>query len=133
VEFKLLNFIEDAGLAIDKATWFTLDRTYFESGSSTLKAESKDQPDRLAAILKAYPAVSLKIGGYTDNTGSDAYNMVLSSERAEAAKEELVNRGIAENRLTTEGYGSQHPVFHANETPECKAQNRRIDVWVNSK
>lgn len=133
VEFKLLNFIEDSGLAIDKATWFTLDRTYFESGSSTLKAESKDQLDRLAAILKAYPSVNLKIGGYTDNTGSDALNMALSSERALAAKAELVRRGIDENRLAAEGYGSQHPVCPANDTPECKAKNRRIDVRVTAK
>jgi K(+)-stimulated pyrophosphate-energized sodium pump len=41
------------------------------------KPESKDQLDRIAAILKAYPAVNLKIGGYTDNTGSDAVNMAL--------------------------------------------------------
>ena len=105
VEFKLLNFIEDASLAVDNTTWFTLDRFYFETGSSTLKAESKEQLDRVAAILKAYPAVNLKIGGYTDNTGSDAVNMALSSERANAAMAELVNRGIEASRLEAEGYG----------------------------
>jgi outer membrane protein OmpA-like peptidoglycan-associated protein len=133
VEFKLLNFIEDTSLPIDKATWFSLDRLYFESGSSTLKAESKDQLDRIAAIMKAYPAVNLKIGGYTDNTGSDVVNMALSSERAEAAKAELITRGVAANRLEAEGYGSQHPVCPANDTPACKAMNRRIDVRVTAK
>lgn len=133
VEFKLLNFIEDASLPIDKTTWFTLDRLYFETGSATLKAESKDQLDRLAAILIAYPAVTLKVGGYTDNTGSDVVNMALSSERAEAAKAELVRRGVAAERLEAEGYGSQHPVCPANDTPECRAQNRRIDVRVTAR
>jgi len=133
VEFKLLNFIEDAGLPIDKATWFSLDRLYFESGSSTLKSASKDQLDRIDAIMKAYPAVKLKIGGYTDNTGSDVVNMALSSERAEAAKIELIKRGVAADRLESEGYGSQYPVCPANDTPACKAMNRRIDVRVTAK
>ena len=133
VENKLLNFIEDTALPVDKATWFSLDRVYFESGSAVLKAGSKDQLDRIAAILKAYPAVNLKIGGYTDNTGSDVVNNALSSERAEAAKAELISRGIDASRLEAEGYGSQHPMCPANDTPKCKAMNRRIDVRVTAK
>lgn len=132
-EYKLVNFIEDANLPVDNTTWFTLDRLFFESGSSTLKTVSNDQLDRITAIMKAYPAVSLKIGGYTDNTGSDEGNMALSAERAEAAKAELIKRGVQANRLEAEGYGSQHPVCPANDTPECKAMNRRIDVRVTSK
>ena len=132
-EFKLLNFVEDASLPIDKTTWFTLDRLYFETGSNTFKAESKDQLDRVAAIMKAYPALTLKVGGYTDNTGSDDVNMALSQKRAEAAKAGLVSRGVAANRLEAEGYGPQHPVCPANDTPECKAMNRRIDVRVTAK
>lgn len=133
VESRLLNFIEDANLPVDKTTWFTLDRLYFESGSNNLKAESKNQLDRIADIMKAYPAVNLKIGGYTDNTGSDDVNIPLSLKRAEMARAELIKRGIAGNRLEAEGYGSQHPVCAANDTPECRAMNRRIDVRVTSK
>lgn len=120
-------------MPVDKTTWFTLDRLYFEPGSNTFKAESKDQLDRVAAIMKAYPALTLKVGGYTDNTGSDDVNMALSQKRAEAAKAELVSRGVAANRLEAEGYGPQHPVCPANDTPECKAMNRRIDVRVTAK
>jgi outer membrane protein OmpA-like peptidoglycan-associated protein len=133
VEYKLLEFIEDPSLPIDKTTWFTLDRLYFETGSSNLKAESNDQLDRIASIMKAYPAVNLKIGGYTDSTGDDVINMALSSERAETARAELIKRGVAENRLEAEGYGSQHPVCPANDTPECRAKNRRIDVRITAK
>ena len=120
-------------MPIDKTTWFTLDRLFFETGSSTFKPESQDQLDRIAAIMKAYPSVTLKLGGYTDNTGSYDLNMALSSERAEAAKAQLINRGIAANRLEAEGYGPEHPVCPANDTPECRARNRRIDVRVTAK
>lgn len=132
-ESKLLNFIEDPDLPIDKTTWFTLDRLYFETGGSNLKAESYDQLDRIAAIMKAYPAVNLKIGGYTDNTGSEDVNMALSQLRAETAMAELVSRGVAANRMEAEGYGPQHPVCAANDTPECRAKNRRIDIRVTAK
>lgn len=132
-EFKLLSFIEDTALPVDKTTWFTLDRLYFETGSNQLKAVSNDQLDRIAAIMKVYPAVKLKIGGYTDNTGSEEVNMTLSKQRAETAMAELVKRGVAAERMEAEGYGPQHPVCPANDTPECRARNRRIDVRVTAK
>jgi outer membrane protein OmpA-like peptidoglycan-associated protein len=133
VENRLLNFIEDPALAVDKETWFSFDRLYFETGKSTLKPESQVQLGRIAAIMKAYPKVSLKIGGYTDNTGTNEINMKLSTERAQAAMNELIKLGVAESRLAAEGYGSQYPVCPANDTPECRAQNRRIDVRVTAK
>ena len=132
-ETKLVDFINDKNKAADKTTWFTLDRLYFETGKTTLKAASQDQLKNLAAILKANPSVELKLGGYTDNTGDAAKNLALSQERANVAKAELVKLGVAESRISAEGYGQDHPVCEANDTPECKAQNRRIDVRVSKK
>ena len=97
-----------------------------------MKAESKRQLENLAEILKAYPNVNLKIGGYTDSTGDNNFNMKLSQERANVAMAELVKLGIDKKRLEAEGYGSQHPVA-TNDTPEGRAQNRRIDVRVTQK
>jgi outer membrane protein OmpA-like peptidoglycan-associated protein len=57
----------------------------------------------------------------------------LPQERANVAKAELVKLGVAESRISAEGYGQDHPVCEANDTPECKAQNRRIDVRVSKK
>ena len=69
VESKLIGFIEDSSKAVDKTTWFTFDRLEFETGSANLKPASSAQLGNIAAILKAYPNVNLKLGGYTDNTG----------------------------------------------------------------
>ncbi len=131
-EKKLIDFI-GSGQAVDKTTWITMDRLYFETGSAKLRAESEQQVKNIAAILKAYPNVTLKLGGYTDNTGDAAANQKLSQERAEAAKAAVTAQGIDASRLTAEGYGQDHPVCEANNTPECKAQNRRIDVRVTKK
>ncbi len=131
VENRLVRFIE-SDQPVDKDTWFSFDRLYFETGSNTLKAESQRQLQNIADIMKAYPNVNLKVGGYTDNTGPDDVNMRLSQQRAETALNELVALGVDRNRMEAEGYGSQHPVA-SNDTAEGRAQNRRIDVRVTNK
>lgn len=110
--------------------WYTIENLYFQSGSSDLKAGSEQQLNNLAEILNAYPSVKIKLGGYTDNTGSDETNMRLSNLRAQSAKLKLLEMGIAADRIEAEGYGAEHPVCEANDKDECKAQNRRIDVHV---
>ncbi|MDN3606973.1 sodium-translocating pyrophosphatase [Kaistella yonginensis] len=121
--------LEDKNV-LDQSTWFTLENLYFQTGSSDLKPGSQEQINNLAEILNAYPNAKVKLGGYTDNTGSDESNLKLSSLRAQEAKLKLIELGIGSDRIETEGYGSQHPVCAANDTEECKAQNRRIDVRV---
>jgi K(+)-stimulated pyrophosphate-energized sodium pump len=132
-EKKLVDFIQDASKPADKTTWFTMDRLYFETGKTTLKPASLEQLKNIATILKSYPSVELKLGGYTDNTGDSITNLKLSGQRAEVAKTELVKLGSDAKRINAEGYGSQFPVCAANDTKECKSLNRRIDVRVSKK
>ncbi len=129
VESGLLGFLE-SGRAADKTTWFNFDRVVFRSGSAELVADSSEaQLNNLAEILKAYPAVRLKIGGYTDSTGNADANLKLSQQRAETVVADLVRKGVAQDRLEAEGYGSQHPVA-SNATPEGRAMNRRMALRV---
>ncbi len=132
IESKLIAFIEDKSKMVDKTTWFSFDRLEFATGKSTLLPKSQEQLTNIAAILKAYPNVDLKLGGYTDNTGSAAVNMKLSDDRAKSTMAELVTMGVAASRLAAEGYGPEHPVT-SNETAEGRQRNRRIDVRVTKK
>lgn len=132
IENNLVKFIEDPNKPVDKTTWFNFDRLLFDTGKATLKPASQEQLKNMAEILKAYPQVELKLGGYTDNTGSAAVNKKLSQERADSVKGELVKLGIAASRLDAEGYGQEHPVA-SNDTAEGRAQNRRIAVRVTKK
>lgn len=116
--------------ALDPNKWFTIENLYFETGSSDLKTESALQLNTLAEILNAYPDLKIKLGGYTDNSGNEDSNLKLSNLRAQTAKLKLLELGIAADRIEAEGYGSQYPVCKANDTDECKAKNRRIDVRV---
>lgn len=130
-EAKLVRFI-DSSDPVSKDLWFEFDRILFETGSAALKAESKVQVDNISALMKAYPKVNLKIGGYTDNTGNAAANMKLSKERADAVMNAIVANGVDKARLEAEGYGDQHPVA-SNDTEEGRAKNRRIAVSVRAK
>jgi OOP family OmpA-OmpF porin len=132
VENKLITFLNDSSKPVDDSTWFNFDRLLFDTGSATLQPTSQEQLGNIAAILKAYPNVHLKIGGYTDNTGDAATNMSLSTARAKNVMDALVNSGIDASRLTPEGYGDQHPIAD-NATEEGRAQNRRIAMRVTQK
>lgn len=134
IEGKLLAFIEDAAQAPDKGVWFNFDRLTFQSGKALLDLDkSKEQLANMVEILKAFPAVKLKIGGYTDNVGKPEDNKALSQQRADAVVAALVSAGVAKDRLEAEGYGAEHPECAANDTEECKAKNRRIAVSVRAK
>ena len=135
-EYKLVNFLnsDDVKVSEDKSKdWITLDNLHFETGTTNLTPESEGQLQNIANILKLFPNAHLKLGGYTDNTGTDEINMPISTERARVAAEKLIALGIDSDRVTYEGYGSKHPVCPANDTDFCRAANRRVDVRVTQK
>ena len=130
-ESKLLGFIEGSE-AISKDLWFTMDGIQFDTNKASIRKESEAQVNHIAEILKAYPKVEIKIGGYTDNTGKANANKKLSNNRALAVKKAIVGKGVKADRIDAEGYGSDHPVA-SNDTTEGRQQNRRIDVRVTEK
>ena len=131
IENKLLAFIK-SDKPVDKETWFDFDRLLFETGKATLEPQSQEQLKNIAEILKAYPNVTVKLGGYTDNTGNAASNLKLSQDRANSVRVELEKMGISKDRLEAEGYGQEHPVA-SNDAEEGRAQNRRISIRVTKK
>jgi OOP family OmpA-OmpF porin len=134
-EHKLYQFITEGTIDESDKTknWISLDRVFFETGKSVLTAPSAAQVKNIGAILKNYPNASLKIGGYTDNTGDAALNKKISTERAKIVGAELVKAGAAPKQIVeTEGYGPEHPIA-SNDTNEGRAQNRRVDIKVASK
>jgi len=130
-EARLLSFIQGSA-PVTKDTWFELDRLNFETNSAVIDASSRDQLMNISAILKAYPATHIKIGGYTDNSGNPAENKQLSQLRADAVREALGGLGVDPGRIQAEGYGDQHPVAD-NNTAAGRAKNRRVAILVTEK
>ncbi len=98
----------------------------FNSGKSTLRPESMGVLNEIYKMLDEHPDVKVSIEGHTDNVGDNDMNQKLSEERAEAVKKQLVSMGIKEDRLTSKGFGESKPV-NTNDTPEGKAENRRVE------
>lgn len=128
VEGRLLSFIQSSP-KVSSDTWFDFDRLSFDTNSATLRPESQEQLQNIAAILKAYPNVRVKIGGYTDSTGNPDTNRKLSEDRASSVVAELTRLGISGDRLEAQGYGAEHPIGD-NATEEGRAMNRRISIRV---
>jgi outer membrane protein OmpA-like peptidoglycan-associated protein len=131
MESRLLTYIQTAS-PFDRETWFEFDRLNFEADTAKLRSESREQLANVAAILKAYPHVRVKIGGYTDNSGNPLANLRLSQARADAVAAELRALRVPGSRLSMEGYGEHHPIAD-NSTAEGRRRNRRVAIRVISK
>jgi OOP family OmpA-OmpF porin len=80
--------------------------------------------------MKAYPNMTIRIEGHTDNVGSDTYNQKLSEDRARAVFTYLQSKNMG-NRASSIGYGESKPIA-TNETDEGRAQNRRVEFVILS-
>jgi len=132
VEARLVSYLNDSSAPVSENTWFDFDRLLFDTGQATLQPASQEQLTNIAAILRAYPQVKIRIGGYTDNTGDPASNLRLSEDRANNVMAELVRQGIDPTRLSAKGYGDENPIAD-NSTEEGRQKNRRISLRVTDK
>ena len=129
VESRLFGFISDPSRPADATTWFDFDRINFATNSSHLTPDSEDQLTNVATILKAYPNVAIKIGGYADHTGDAAANKRLAAQRAVAVRAALMKKGIAASRLQSQGYGEEHQTGDTT-TAAGQAENRRVAILI---
>jgi outer membrane protein OmpA-like peptidoglycan-associated protein len=132
VEARLVSYLNDSSAPVSDNTWFDFDRLLFDTGRATLQPASQEQLTNIADILKAYPQVKIRIGGYTDNTGDPAANLQLSQQRADNVMAELARLGVDPSRMNAKGYGDESPVAD-NSTEEGRQKNRRISLRVIEK
>ncbi|HWR52320.1 MAG TPA: OmpA family protein [Bryobacteraceae bacterium] len=99
----------------------------FDTAKATIRPDSEKVLSELVSLLQKQPEWSMVIAGHTDNVGSDAVNVPLSRQRAEAVIAWLAAKGIDKSRLVPAGFGSKKPVAD-NGTDDGKAKNRRVDL-----
>ncbi|MBZ4189596.1 OmpA family protein [Niabella beijingensis] len=138
IEDQLIQFIQSDAYknATDstlKEKWFNFDDLNFDFGTTKLTDSSKRQLDNIAAILKAFPDVKMKVGGYTDKKGDDAANLKLSDGRAKAVQAALKAAGVGAQVPEAEGYGEKLAQVDENASDEARAADRRTSVRLLKK
>jgi OmpA-OmpF porin, OOP family len=104
-------------------------RILFETGSAELSKQSLALLDHLIEVVQRCREASIEVAGHTDSQGSPESNLDLSRRRAEAVTAYIGEAGVGTSRITSAGYGETNPVA-SNDTPEGRAQNRRIEFVV---
>ena len=99
----------------------------FDTGKSSIKAESTSVMVDIIQILNEYPNAKFTVEGHTDSVGGAKTNQALSESRALSVKEFLVDKGIGEFRLSAVGFGEDKPIA-TNNTRAGRAQNRRVEI-----
>ncbi|MFP5042315.1 OmpA family protein [Parasediminibacterium sp. JCM 36343] len=107
------------------------DKILFSINQYNLSPAAKASLDKLVAVLVKYPDTNIEIQGHTDNTGSAAYNLKLSQQRADAVKAYIVSNAIDASRLTSKGFGADSPQY-SNDTKEGQAQNRNVQFVISA-
>ncbi|MBF9143022.1 OmpA family protein [Hymenobacter properus] len=135
-ESNLYRFLTNPAAQVDTMDltngWYNFDRVFFTPGKATLTPESMGQLRNIASLLRAYPTARIKLGGYTDSTGTYKVNKQLSEARARTAWASLVDMGISPSRIEARGYGRNYAIA-PNTTEVGRARNRRLSVKVLQK
>jgi OOP family OmpA-OmpF porin len=106
-----------------------LNNVFFDFDKWDLRSESFVELDRVVKLLNDNPAIEIEMSAHTDSYGSDDYNFKLSDNRARSVMEYIVSKGIAPNRIKSQGYGETKPVA-PNDTPENRQLNRRVEFTI---
>jgi len=101
----------------------------FTTGRAAIKAVSFPILDAIVKVMNENPSYKLIIGGHTDDVGSDATNLTLSKNRADAVANYLITKGITPLRISSTGYGETVPIDD-NKTAAGRTRNRRVELKV---
>jgi outer membrane protein OmpA-like peptidoglycan-associated protein len=99
----------------------------FATNSSNVSANFYPVLDSVALVINEFEKTYIDIYGYTDSTGSEAYNQTLSEARARSVASYLESQKVIPQRIVTRGMGESHPIA-TNDTPEGRALNRRVEI-----
>lgn len=101
----------------------------FATDSSNVSAGAKNVLNSVSLVLKEYDKTNIVVAGYTDNTGSANYNLMLSKQRAQSVANVLMNSGVPHARLNVQGFGEANPMA-SNASAAGRASNRRVELTL---
>jgi peptidoglycan-associated lipoprotein len=120
---------QSAATAVKRGSAPTTSPIFFAYDSAILTDEGRDALDRMATYLKSDDVAAMTIEGHADERGSDAYNLSLGQQRADAIERYLRNKGVSEKRLRSVSYGEHRPAVQGRDEGAW-SQNRRGELRV---
>lgn len=128
VSVEPVNYFEN-DLALGQSN--ILDNLMFKRGEDELLSGSIEELEKLVKLMREYPRLEIEIAGHTDDVGSEPANLKLSTLRAKAVANYLIEQGVAANRIRSKGYGSRSPIAD-NSSEEGRRKNRRVEFIVTN-
>jgi len=117
-----------------EGTIIVMENIYYDFNKAAIRTTDARDLEALTRLMLKYPTMEVELGAHTDSRGTSEYNMQLSIRRAEAAKEFLVRKGVAANRIRTTGFGETQIRNHCKDGVDCVEKdhqfNRRTEVKV---
>ena len=101
----------------------------FDFDKSDIKPEYRDILNRIAGILMTLKGYTINVYGYTDDVGTQTYNLQLSQRRAEAVRDFLVQAGISPAIMSAKGFGKSDPRV-PGDSEQARAANRRVEIGI---
>ncbi|HEU5450386.1 MAG TPA: OmpA family protein [Terriglobales bacterium] len=101
----------------------------FDFDKANIKPEYRDILNRIAGIMMTLKGYTIAVYGYTDDVGTQAYNLQLSQRRAQAVRDFLVQAGISATVMSTKGFGKSDPRV-PGDSEQARAANRRVEIAI---
>lgn len=137
VDDPWLSIIEKEKSAIKKtgATETIVENILFEFNKSELQEQSKQTLDKVVLAMLSNEQFNIDLSAHSDSKGGDAYNLKLSEQRANSAKNYIISKGISGTRITAKGYGETKLINNCGNNVICSddehAVNRRLEFKLN--
>lgn len=100
---------------------------YFDLNGSNIRQSSKKELNKVVALMKDRPNISIKVNSYTDSRGRDEFNMKLSENRAKATVDYIISSGISEDRISGEGFGETNLLNHCSNGVKCSEKEHELN------
>ena len=127
VDFYLERDVVTGGFGDDLAKLLQLSTIYFDLNRYNIRPDAEIEIQKVIAAMEKYPSLKIKVNSHTDSRGNDAYNLWLSQKRAESTVNYMISKGIASNRLASEGFGETRLVNECGNGVSCSREKHQLN------
>jgi len=127
VDFYLERDVVSGGFGDDLAKLLQLSTIYFDLNKHNIRPDAEIEIQKVIAAMEKYPSLKIKVNAHTDSQGNDAYNLWLSKQRAESTIAYMIKKGIAADRLDSEGFGEEKLLNKCGNGVRCTKEEHQLN------